>query len=747
MRHAQLCSTLLLALVFTACGEESDSAPSPSAPDAVTDTDTSGTDTIASDATEDTVEITGCPAGQILSADSTCTTVGIPGCAEVFMSPDSGFCEPRIGLCDAGYYPDFETGCVQAGITECAAEFVDSQSGLCVPEPDACEAGFVPLPTQGCVSLDPPEGCGAGTWGGIVEADGDQHVDQAYEGGDSNGSREKPWTQISQALSNLGAQGRIVLAAGDYNESVFLQSSASLIGRCSSMVTISGAKTNPLAANLGDTVLEFAGAINVTVRDLRVSGDGIGLATYLGAQVNLERVIFENNEFFGIFMNGAGTTVNASTLVVNGTRPRTSAGGFGWGISTQDGAALTLDGAMLFGNNDTNLLCGGSPGSPPSSLSATDVLLSQAKSVSLELGGYGLSLNTGATATLNQVVIHENPNGGLFLTGAGTSANVDQMVVIGPNAENSKQVARGVNIQSEAIATLNQVAIYRAEDIGLYIANEGTNVETQGLFIAETQQTSPTMYGRGIHVRDNASLSLNGGALISNHDSGFVIRDGATAVATGLLVEDTQTNIDGFRGTGIEALTGAQVVLERTALMHNMEAGLVAIMSPTMVELRDSVIAHTQKASDGMYGRGVHNQFDASMIVERTAIIDNYQAALFMFEAYGEIRDTLLSDTKMSGPDALAGDGLLVILSDVTASGVAATRNDRAGILYDRTAGSISKCSITENAFGIATQGTDVPTISDDNDILDNDKNIVENSALAIPDTPMEVPVDETSNQ
>ena len=68
--------------------------------------------------------------------------------------------------------------------------------------------------------------------------------------------------------------------------------------------------------------------------------------------------------------------------------------------------------------------------------------------------------------------------------------------------------------------------------------------------------------------------------------------------------------------------------------------------------------------------------------------------------------------------------------------------------LYDRTIGEISNCSITENAFGLATQGTDVPTISNDNAVVDNTKNVVENSDLQLPATPMVLPQeDNTSNE
>jgi hypothetical protein len=756
MRHAIFGSILLLSLLVVACGEESDSTPVPGAPSADVVTDTQVTDGDLGSSSGDASETQPCPKGQILGMDSICVTIGIPDCADLFMNADSGFCEPSIDLCDAGHYPDFETGCVQAGITDCAPEFVSEQSGLCAPNPSLCGPGFLAIPTQGCVSMDPPDGCGEGTWGSIVEDASDQHVDHAYDGGDSDGSREKPWTQISQAQANLSSEGRIILAAGDYDESVLFQSSASLIGRCSSMVTVSGATTSPVAANLGKTVLEFIGAIHVTVRDLRVSGDGVGLATYSGAQVTLERVIFDDNEFFGIFISQSGTVVTATDLVVSGTRPRAD-GMFGLGVSAQDGGTLNLDRGMLVDNTETNLFCGGPPSPLPSAITVKNTLVSGALAPSHGLyGGRGVAIDSGASANLESLIIRENTGSSLYATGPGTTVTANGLVIFGIDSDNPASNARGINIQEGASGQLNQVAISRTTDIGLYIANEGTSVEASGLFIQETQPAESPGEGRGVHLKDGASFSLDGGAFIANHDAGFLVRDGATATVTGLLVENTQPDTYGWGGIGIEVLTDSQLVLERSALLTNIEGGLVAtnieggvggLLAGTSVEVRDSIIAHTQVSADGAFGRGIQTQTGASLIVERSVIIDNNEAAIFIWEAFGDIRDTLLADTKVSGGFG-AGDGLLVTMSEVTASGVVATRNGRVGVLYDRTIGEISNCSITENAFGLATQGTDVPTISDDNAVVDNTKNVVENSDLQIPDTPMVLPKeDKTSNE
>lgn len=757
MSHVKTPSLLLIALLIAACGQEGDGTPAPSelSADGVSDAQVADAGPGSPDPDGSGAPV--CPQGQIPGMDGACVFIGIPGCAELFMNTDSGFCEPSIDLCEPGGYPDFEVGCVQAGITDCAPEFTDPGSGLCAPGPDPCDPGFMAIPTVGCVSLDPPQGCGEGPWGSIVESPGDQHVDPGYTGGDSDGSRERPWTQISAAQDHLPAPGaRVVLAAGDYDESVFFQGSSSLIGRCSSMVTVSGATQSPIASNLGKTVLEVGGPHEVTLRDLRVSGDGIGLAAYFGAQVTLERVVFEDNEFFGIFSNGTDTALTATDLAVRATRPQAD-GMFGLGVSVQDGAAFHLHRGVVAHNTDANLYCGGSIPGEPSELTLKDVLISSAQDASHGIyGGRGVSVDNGASATLENTIIGKNSDSHVHVDGPGTSVTAHGLVILGDDGSDSSFGARGVNLQNGATGQLNQVAIYRVEDLGLYMANDGTIVEASGLFIQETQPAGTGGEGRAVHLKDGASFSLDGGAFIANHDTGFMVRDGSTATVTGLLIEHTQPDTDGFGGTGLAVLTESQVVLERSALLTNVAIGVGVsniadgqggLEAATTVEVKDSMIAHTQASSDGSFGRGMVAQMGASLIVERSVIIDNYEAAILIWEASGDIRESLLADTHVSGDNQI-GDGLLVTMSEVTASGVVATRNERVGVLYNRASGEISNCSISENGLGLATQGAEIPTVSDDNTVVDNTKNVIMNNALPIPDTPMALPKsDKTSNE
>ena len=211
------------------------------------------------------------------------------------------------------------------------------------------------------------------------------------------------------------------------------------------MVTVSGATQSPLAANLGTTVLEVAGGVEVSFQDLRVSGDGIGLAAYLGAQVDLERVIFEDNEWFGVFVSGDGTVVTATELLVKGTRPRPGPAG-NRGVSVQDGGTMHMERALLTGNARTNALCGGSIPNTLSAMTLKDVVLTQVTPAEPGATTEDLFVNHGSTVSVeNTVVLHHGVTG-IMVDDPGTSVAFDGLVVIGPEASDAT-VSEAINVQ------------------------------------------------------------------------------------------------------------------------------------------------------------------------------------------------------------------------------------------------------------------------------------------------------------
>src|SRR5262245_50775857 len=129
------------------------------------------------------VQDDGCPAGTLGVDDGSCQPAGVP--------PE---------LCAEGFEPDGNMGC----------------EPILPPEP--CPAGQMAVPVESaCHSVME---CGAGKWGDIPIDATTVYVDAFYPGLDSDGSSDKPFTTISDAVAAAASGALIAVAAGSYVEDV-----------------------------------------------------------------------------------------------------------------------------------------------------------------------------------------------------------------------------------------------------------------------------------------------------------------------------------------------------------------------------------------------------------------------------------------------------------------------------------------------------------------------------------------------
>jgi len=129
---------------------------------------------------------------------------GTTGCAPGERPFDGGRCQPA-GVppesCGEGFQPDGAAGC----------------DPILPPAP--CPAGKMAIPGEtACREIAP---CAAGTWGDIPVDDKTQYVDATYAGMDSDGTKDKPWTTIADAVTAAAeANTLIAIAAGTYAEDI-----------------------------------------------------------------------------------------------------------------------------------------------------------------------------------------------------------------------------------------------------------------------------------------------------------------------------------------------------------------------------------------------------------------------------------------------------------------------------------------------------------------------------------------------
>jgi Protein of unknown function (DUF1565) len=528
------------------------------------------------------VQDDGCPAGQLGRGDGSCQAAGVP--------PE---------LCAEGFTHDGDAGCEP------------------VLPSEPCPNGSMAVPGES--QCHPVMDCGSGKWGDIPIDDDTIHVDQSYGGGASDGSQAQPFTTIVAAVAAASTGALIAVAAGSYQEDVFVDRSVRLWGVCPEQVSVEGQGTTIGAIDIqvgasGTEVVGLAvttdsnaasilvaGAEDVTLERLWVhdgAGRGINVQNDLGpTSVTVRDVLVEANHEIGVFV--AGSQLDLAAVVVRDTLPRVSDQTSGRGIVIQASpmnampSIATVTGSLIERNHEAGVVIEGSE----AGLEGL-VVRDTAAQPSDQASGRGLVIQANnatsapANVTVTGALIERNHEIGVLVM--GSQATLEGLVVRDTLPRPSDQdIGRGINIQPDflngdpANVTVSSSLIEKNHDVGILVM--GSQATLEGLVVRDTlPRQNDQIFGRGIQIQiDPATGAPSTGSVVGslverNLELGVAVV-GSQATFAGVAVRQTAVRAsDGLFGDGIVALNElgpAAAVVDACLSEDNARAGLISFGS------------------------------------------------------------------------------------------------------------------------------------------------------------------------
>jgi hypothetical protein len=588
--------------------------------------------------------------------------------------PDVGAIIP----CPPGELELSDGSCKAPGIAvdACAAGFVHDGNAGCTPTlpAAACPGGLMAL--VGETSCREVSACGGGTWGDIPTDNTTQHVDQNYNGGNSNGSSSAPWVTIQQGLAAVGSGGTVAVAAGNYSGSLTINKSVKLWGTCASAVNIS--------MTAFDGIRITTGGDNSEIRGLSVTSSGAAI-TVEGVAALVEGVRVHDTGWNGIAVQRQNNI--GATLTLRGSLVETA---ISVGVSVR-GSTLVMEDSVV---RDTQPASGGTFGRGISLETEFQSAQGSTGTIrrSVVQGNYesGIAL-IGSTATVEASVI-ENTLGqqldGLY--GLGVVAWPDQGLQLGSDLSVSDSVVRdnhlcGIQATDSDLLVERSVARDTLPETGSM--SGGYGMRSYSFRMAPTSRPS-------VVVRD----SLIDGAF----QGGFPVV-GTDLDMESTIVRNVQPRAsDGNFGRGItievsyDNLEPATGNLRGVVVENVLDAGIFAVGA--VVDM-DSVYVRnvSSRANDGIFGAGVAyatevlvTKLPASGTVNRV-VVENCQAAGFGVAGADVVASNLIVRNTL--PQAMNdefGDGIvvssfLILIPDIVPTTLELTRatvaeNARAGI-------------------------------------------------------------------
>ena len=673
-------------------------------------------------------------------------------------------------------------------------------SATCQPLGTACPSEADRWPDEATLRAHAPAFTGP-----IVYAAADAAADGA-------GTRQSP-RPFGAAAIRAAQTGLVALALGNYNTPVRLDRSVALVGACVSGTILSADQPSdsagvvdissgaPVAlANLsitgerpGVTIAPGAdaphtltalaivgvrtvgllvnGAQAVTLAQLRIEGTraaeartfGRAIALTDGATVEASDLTLLGNRDIALSLDGAGTSITASRLLVGATIERLTDGLFGRAIDLRAGATATLNEAALLDNREVAIAADGAD----TSLTATDLILSSTLARARDsAAGRGLQLTNGATATLTRTTIADHLDLALSIDGAGTRATLDQVVVrntrgarsTGANGygasitagaaleasstlitgsrsagllasglrtrltlsdslvqstePDSDGAGNGIAVESGAIADLHRTLLSGNTEAALF-ATGSSRIELDDL-TATTTRSNPSdgRAGLGIWLQEGAAFVADRLLLRGNRFTGlYATGAGTTARVSQLVVSGTLPQAgDGRGGMGLFVTEGATAELDAAALLANHELGLL-VSGRATATLRDAVVADTQPRANGLHGGGAEVQTGATLRLERALLQRNRVVGLLVTDARSRLSFTALAvEATRPRAEPLGGFGTGLALTDggaAVGTNLTLIGNSLCGLQLagDALYLDVDRASLSFNAVGIAIQG------------------------------------------
>ena len=422
-----------------------------------------------------------------------------------------------------------------------------------------------------------------------------------------------------------------------------------------------------------------------------------GVLVQTAGQAVLQSVRVSGNQGSGIDVRDAASNVTGTDVTVD-TTTESSPKDTGVGIAVGAASTLALGQSRVTGNTALGILAAGSG----ATVALTHVVVDHTQgNAATGAPGMGISIIGGARLTATDCHISHNRYRGIFVYGAGSSADLKN-VAIDATEPSLKDKNHGIGLVvrgSQARWTGGRSAgnCY----LGILVTDAGAALQMQDVAVVRTRpnQMDQALSG-AVSVIFGASLQAFGCRVADSFDTGMTIGDNSRASFAGCLIADTKPNV----------------------VFGTATAGIIAVGTS---QLR-------------MTASELHN---------------NHLAAVIAQDSLAVVKRSLLGPTLPGtansnfGPIVFA-DGLIAMRATLTMTDTLVWGNPRAGVLVQDagTQAELSAVAVTQCGYGVVTQGG--ATVSHGSSVFFGNtiQNLAGDAGLQVPVAPALASIDGDPN-
>ncbi len=293
-----------------------------------------------------------------------------------------------------------------------------------------------------------------------------------------------------------------------------------------------------------------------------------GVHATQGGSATMRRVLVESNVCLGVESTGGDVTIEDSWI-----RGHASIGGrCGMGVVARGAGTVTADRLLLSGNQGVAALVP----AVDSRLILRDSVVRDTRPRG-DIMGHACEASGGGHLELSRVLLTNNVQAGVMVTGPASTATITDTVVDGTLASERTGLGAALFAGGGAVAYVSHFDARASHLAAIAVGDERTRVTMTDSRIADTVAHGTDVWGRGTHVFLGAQLDLVRALFENNHEIGIsAVHARSVITLTDVIVRGVGESSRGM-GLGIQAAGGASISGTRVAVAAVRGAAIASV--------------------------------------------------------------------------------------------------------------------------------------------------------------------------
>lgn len=243
--------------------------------------------------------------------------------------------------------------------------------------------------------------------------------------------------------------------------------------------------------------------------------------------------------------------------------------------------------------------------------------------------GSGIRIADHSKVTITNVIVAGNARVGISITdsseGTITTSKVQDTL---PNASGAYGWGIDVSVNSKATIRENTVSGNTAVGIGIAENSQGVIESNQ---ITDQKPDGSGIRGYGILIQLSSKAEIRNNTLTRNTDVAVFATERTEVVIDGNQIADTQPNMFGFRGRGIQVGFLSKGTITNNTLTNNLNVGIY-IFDTSEATVENNTITGMKGSPESPYASGIEFDYKVKGVIINNTIDDNtayYGIAVF----------------------------------------------------------------------------------------------------------------------